>query len=133
MNVQMRIDMKRTVLMSFALSLVTGTGAVAATISESADYDEFTSQFCAAADGQHIFVVPTAVLTDQKSINCEAGASGIRIAEPADDPGHLVINVDPPDGVKSALDCDGKADVGMTLVAINCLPASMESMEHPKN
>jgi len=38
----------------------------------------------------------------------------------------------PPHGSKQGFDCDGKADIDMTTVAINCLPVSQETKEHRK-
>ena len=115
--------------------LMLGTAAAhAGHVDEAGDATEFIDAFCAAShEEQHIFVVPAAVLTGQSAISCDDGESAIRTSEPADDPGHMVFNIDPPEGSQSGLDCDGKADVGMTLVALNCLPVSMETTEHPKN
>jgi len=108
--------------------------ASAQMVSQAADYSEFKAQFCAADHGEeHIFVLPVAVLSEQKGVACDNGESMFRTAEPADDPGHVVINIDPPSGAKSGFDCDGKADERMAIVAINCLPADMESAMHPKN
>lgn len=108
--------------------------ASAQMVSQSADYSEFKTQFCAAEhDGEHIFVLPVAVFSEEKGVACDNGESMFRTAEPADDPGHLVMNIDPPSGAETAFDCDGKADEGMAMVAINCLPADMESAMHPKN
>jgi hypothetical protein len=108
--------------------------ASAQTVSQAADYAEFKTQFCAADHGaEHIFVLPVAAFSDEKGVACDNGESMFRTAEPADDPGHLIINIDPPSDSKTAFDCDGKADEGMAVVAINCLPADMESAMHPKN
>jgi hypothetical protein len=101
---------------------------------EAANYDEFAAAFCAADHtGQHIFAMPVGVMTENTGVECDNGVSQFRVAEPDDDPGHYVFNIDPPEGAEAGFDCDGKADVGMSAVAINCLPANMEAMEHPKN
>jgi hypothetical protein len=98
-----------------------------------ANYDEFTQKFCSAnRDAQHIFVLPIAVFNQNNSVKCDDGESRLRTSEPKDDPGHVVFNIDPPHGVKSSFDCDGKADITMTTVAINCLPVSRETGSHPK-
>ena len=56
----------------------------------------------------------------------------VRVHPDKDDPGHNIYNVDPPSGVKNVLDCDGKADVGMLNIALNCMPISEETIEHVK-
>jgi len=56
----------------------------------------------------------------------------VRVTPDESDPGHSLYNVDPPSGVKVALDCDAKADVGMSDIALNCMPVSEETTEHVK-
>lgn len=102
-------------------------------VSQAGDFAEFEQQFCdASREGEHIFVVPAAVFSEQESVTCEDGESTLRTSEPEDDPGHVVFNIDPPHGVEMAFDCDGKADIGMATVALNCLPASAEQAGHEK-
>ncbi|WP_421725296.1 hypothetical protein [Bauldia sp.] len=126
--------MLRTIVIASGLVMGSSLAAHAADVSQAADFAEFTRHFCAKTpDKQHIFVVPASVFTDQSSVDCDGAVSTLRTSEPSDDPGHIIYNIDPPEGVDMAYDCDGKADVGITLVALNCLPASMESMDHPKN
>jgi len=129
--------MLRSTLLAGGLVLATATAATAASelyVSEATDYTMFEEQFCAANRAeQHIFVLPTAILNKEKGVTCGDGESTFRVAEPSDDPGHLVINIDPPSGSKTAFDCDSKADEGMTMVAINCLPVDEEATVHPKN
>ncbi|MEM8818727.1 MAG: hypothetical protein AAGE90_04255 [Pseudomonadota bacterium] len=124
----------RSAALSAALA-VTGlaTPALAADslVSDTRSAEAFTAAFCAADRlTQHIFVLPTAAFSDGGRVACPHGTSGMRVAVPADDPGHLVLNIDPPDGVADGFDCDGKADEGMSLVAINCLPANLETADH---
>lgn len=108
-------------------------GASDRAVSQVADYDEFTEKFCSVSrDSQHIFVLPITVFKEQKSVSCADGESKLRTSEPEDDPGHIVLNIDPPHGSKASFDCDGKADIDMTSVAINCLPVSQETEAHPK-
>jgi hypothetical protein len=127
----------RSTLLAGGLSLAAVTTATAASelyVSEAADYTMFEEQFCAANRAeQHIFVLPTAIFSQEKGVTCDDGESMFKVAEPSDDPGHLVINIDPPAGSKTAFDCDSKADEGMTIVAINCLPVDQEAATHPKN
>lgn len=100
-------------------------------VSDTRDADEFTSAFCAAdRSNQHIFVLPMSVFQTGGDLTCDHGTSTLRMSEPSDDPGHAVVNIDPPEGVADGFDCDGKADLGMSLVAINCLPANLESANH---
>jgi hypothetical protein len=81
----------------------------------------------------HIFVLPASVFEEGGEIDCEHGMAALRSAEPENDSGHWVLNIDPPEGVDDGLDCDGKADIGMDRVAINCLPANHEAKGHRKN
>jgi hypothetical protein len=126
--------MFRSILLAGGVALAMGNVAEAAsTVSQAASYAEFKEQFCAADHGgEHIFVLPVAIFSEEKGVTCDNGESMFRTAEPADDAGHLVINIDPPSDAETAFDCDGKADEGMAVVAINCLPADMESAMHPK-
>ena len=102
-------------------------------VTEAADLAEFQEHFCAAGrESERIFVVPAAIFTETQSVGCEDGTSTLRMTESADDPGHTVFNIDPPHGVESAFDCDGKADTGMSMVALNCIPASAEQSGHSK-
>jgi hypothetical protein len=108
-------------------------GASGDTVLQAMNYDEFAEQFCSAnRENQHIFVLPVAIFTENATVTCEDGDSGLRTSEPEDDPGHVILNIDPPHAAQASFDCDGKADVAMTTVAINCLPVSRESAEHPK-
>ncbi|MFN3231674.1 MAG: hypothetical protein ACE363_05890 [Alphaproteobacteria bacterium] len=127
-------------MMKTRLSMITGAvlllampACAEAPVSTANTFDQFKAQFCEANRAQeHIFVLPLASFDEHDSIDCEFGTSGLRKAEPADDPGHVVLNVDPPADVPSAFDCDSKADVGMTYVALNCLPANREAADHQK-
>lgn len=124
---------RQIVLGLVVLLPATAYGAAHKTVSQAANFEEFTEQFCAAKrDAQHIFVVPVAVFKEP-SVKCDDGESKLRTTEPSDDPGHMVFNVDPPSGSKESFDCDGKADIAMTTVAINCLPVAKEAASHPKN
>ncbi|MCP4328907.1 MAG: hypothetical protein GY791_10780 [Alphaproteobacteria bacterium] len=111
-----------------------GPAASQSMVTQAVAYDDFRNKFCAASrDFAHIFIVPIAVFDDYKSVTCSDGESTLRVSEPADDPGHKVYNIDPPHGAKKGLDCDSKADIGMTFIAINCIPADFESAGHKKS
>lgn len=115
------------------LLLISSQGMSAQLVTQVGDYAELSKKFCAASpSSEHIFVLPGAIFSKNKEITCDGGVSKLRMAEPGDDPGHVVFNVDPPHGSKEGLDCDGKADVGMAIVAINCFPKSKETTAHPK-
>ena len=127
--------MLRLIVLSCGLALATAAhGAANQMISQAANYDEFSKQFCSASrDAEHIFVLPSAVFSQQKSIKCDDGEYQLRVSEHQDDPGHNIFNIDPPHGSKASLDCDGKADIGMTTIAINCVPVAKETKSHPKD
>ncbi|MEM9104515.1 MAG: hypothetical protein AAGC96_02575 [Pseudomonadota bacterium] len=120
-----------TALTVLSLALSTPVALAEGMVSNASDFASFTTSFCAADRAmEHIFVVPLSALEDNGSITCDFGDATIRVSEPESDPGHYVMNIDPPSGVEDGLDCDGKADKGMGQVAINCLPANMESADH---
>lgn len=123
-----------TVLVS-AITLASATaGAADDVVVTATDYADFGHKFCAVArDSERIFVLPAGIFVEQKSVTCSDGESMLRVSEPEEDPGHKVFNIDPPHGSKSGLDCDGKADIGMKIVAINCIPASSETSDHKKS
>ena len=118
---------------ALALVLTATAAAAEAPVTVSTEADAFAAAFCAADRGtQHVFVLPSSVFGERRSIDCAHGTAALRRVEPADDPGHMVVNIDPPAGVADGFDCDGKADVGMSLVAVNCLPANLESADHAR-
>ncbi len=125
-------SMIKTVLAAAAITLAsTGAAMSGDYVTQTTGYDDFSDQFCATErNDQHIFIVPTTVFGENASVTCDDGDSMLRTSEPADDPGHTVYNIDPPEGSEAGFDCDGKADTGMSLVALNCLPANMESADH---
>ena len=119
------------VVLPLVLSGIQFATAAESEVFETDDFEAFVEAFCAADRArEHIFVLPIQGFMDADEIACPEGTSTPRTAEPADDPGHVVLNVDPPEGVADGLDCDGKVDLGMKMVAINCLPASAESPDH---
>ncbi|MEM8590384.1 MAG: hypothetical protein AAGG65_20175 [Pseudomonadota bacterium] len=123
--------MKRACMLAVCATLVAPAALADDLVSDTRDADAFTAAFCAAdRSTQHIFVVPMSVFQAGDDLTCDDGTSTVRMTEPADDPGHAVVNIDPPDGVADGFDCDGKADLGMSLIAINCLPANLESADH---
>ncbi|MEM8852194.1 MAG: hypothetical protein AAGD34_00750 [Pseudomonadota bacterium] len=95
--------------------------------------DAFKAALCHVdRSGGQIFVVPLSVFEDGGSIDCDGSVYSMRIAEPADDPGHVVLNIDPPSDLADGFDCDAKADIGLAEVALNCLPANAEAADHRK-
>ena len=117
----------------FALASI-GSATAGEMVSQVSGQSDFTKSFCAASrEAPHIFVLPANLFDAQKSVTCSDGDSRLRVSEPQDDPGHRVYNIDPPHGSKSGLDCDGKADIGMAMVAINCIPADFETADHKKS
>lgn len=124
---------KLTALAVLPMALGTHAALAEGTVSNANDFASFTDSFCAAdRTMEHVFVVPLSALEDNGTLNCDFGNSTIRVSEPDSDPGHYIMNIDPPTGVADGLDCDGKADKGMSQVAINCLPANMEGAGHKK-
>lgn len=69
--------MLRLIALISSVALTTlAHSASAQTVSQSANAEEFTKQFCAADRGaQHIFVLPLAVFDEQKSVTCKDGDS----------------------------------------------------------
>jgi hypothetical protein len=123
--------MKHACILAACATLIAPAAFADGLVSDTRDADEFTAAFCAAdRSTQHIFVVPMSVFQDGGDLTCDDGTSTLRMTEPSDDLGHAVVNIDPPDGVADGFDCDGKADLGMSLIAINCLPANLESADH---
>lgn len=97
-------------------------------VTSAGTFERFNEEFCRASRRHgHIFVVPLSAFQGHTSLACDFGEFTLRMTEPSSDPGHVVINIDPPDGVANGLDCDAKADTGMQRVALNCLPADQTS------
>jgi hypothetical protein len=94
-------------------------------------HEAFNEAFCDAdRSGQSVFVVPLEEFTEERTLDCDFGVSQMRVEEVPNDPGHVIFHVDAPADVEDALDCDGMADVGMSHVAVNCLPSNMKSADH---
>ena len=70
------------------------------------------------------------VMKHAKSVKCKDGSAAVRFREDKSDPGHVLVNIDPPKGSKNGLDCDGKADLGLHFIGINCLNSNLESASH---
>ena len=123
--------MKYASFLACCATLIAQTAFADGVVSDTRDADEFISAFCVAdRSTQHIFVLPMSVFQAGADLTCDFGTSTLRMSEPSEDPGHAVVNIDPPEGVADGFDCDGKADLGMSLIAINCLPANLESADH---
>lgn len=79
-----------------------------------------------------LLIAKMAVVRDVSSVNCNSGEAMIRYREDPSDPGHVLVNIDPPSGNSKGLDCDGKADIGLHYIGLNCLESSLESVSHSK-
>ena len=79
-----------------------------------------------------LLIAKMAVVKNVKSVKCKSGEAMIRYREDVSDPGHVLVNVDPPNGNIKGLDCDGKADIGLHYIGLNCLESSLESNSHSK-
>ncbi|MEM9243636.1 MAG: hypothetical protein AAGA27_06220 [Pseudomonadota bacterium] len=96
------------------------------------DYQTFSKQFCGASSKQAaIFALPSAIFTHHNNVDCgKLGVYSLRANELSSDPGHIIYNIDPPKHAKQGFDCDGKADIGMKIIAINCYPVNLISADH---
>ena len=77
-----------------------------------------------------LLIVKMDVARNVKSVKCKSGEAVIRYREDASDPGHVLINIDPPNDNVKGLDCDGKADIGLHYIGLNCLESSLETTSH---
>lgn len=116
--------------------LVTSS-VIAETNSPLSDLKTFTDTFCNAqtSNNEMVFTVNADLFTkDELTINCpNMGDFSMKRVEDPNDPGHFLFTIDAAKNNKAApntLDCDGKADIGMKVVGINCFPANKESTEH---
>ena len=73
---------------------------------------------------------------DKQSMKCGQDVYKLRKTKDSSDPGHMVYNIDPPamnskqSMNSNVYDCDGKADIGMKQIAMNCFPVSQETKDH---
>ena len=79
-----------------------------------------------------LLIAKMAVVKNVKSVKCKSGDALVRYREDASDPGHVLVNIDPPSGNSKGLDCDGKADIGLHYIGLNCLQSSLEATSHSK-
>jgi hypothetical protein len=77
-----------------------------------------------------LLIAKIAVVRNVKSVKCKSGEALIRYREDASDPGHVLVHIDPPNGNSKGLGCDGKADIGLHYIGLNCLESSLESTSH---
>ncbi len=85
-----------------------------------------------AGASSKLLIAKMSVVKDVKSVNCRSGEAAIKYREDASDPGHVLVNIDPPSGNSKGLDCDGKADIGLHYIGLNCLQSGLESTSHSK-
>ena len=79
-----------------------------------------------------LLIAKMAVVRRMSSVKCHSGEAMIRYREDSSDPGHVLVNIDPPIGNGKGLDCDGKADIGLHYIGLNCLQSNLESTSHSK-
>ncbi len=95
------------------------------------DAQTLTEKFCGASqDSEHILVAPLSTLQSTSSISCSDGDYSVLVADAEADPGHIMLNISPPPASPKGLDCDGKADIGVSQAALNCFPSDKESGDH---
>jgi len=95
--------------------------------------EKFQSIFCKLDSAKQSHpIIPADVYKDAagKDFTCGNLTYRVKVLSDKNDPGHNLYNVDPPNNVKDALDCDGKADIGMRDIALNCMPILEETIEH---
>ena len=87
------------------LALSPAAAAVAAEkVTAAESFESFNEKFCRASRRHgHIFVVPLAALQGHTSLSCDFGEFTLRVTEPSGDPGHYVINIDPPASIPNGL------------------------------
>ncbi len=92
---------------------------------------EMRSTICTDAGASSMLLISKmAVVKDVNSVKCRSGEAMIRYREDSSEPGHVLVNIDPPSGNSKGLDCDGKADIGLHCIGLNCLQSSLESTAH---
>tara|TARA_Y100000589_G_C26802709_1_gene486423 strand:+ start:147 stop:548 length:402 start_codon:yes stop_codon:yes gene_type:complete len=93
--------------------------------------NEVEPVFCTASKfHQAIFILPLNVVKGIDQLRCSQGISTVRVTEMNNDPARILVNIDPPSGVKNTFSCSAKADMGMQAVAINCLRVGDKSTSH---
>lgn len=80
-----------------------------------------------------IIIASMELMKSTPYVACQSGNAVIRFITDQKDPGHVLVNVDPPKGTIKGFDCDAKADIGLNFIALNCLESSMEDKSHSKN
>lgn len=130
--------MKLTRFAFFAVSLIAGTelGVSAQQVNLVTSYNssQLVRAVCMdAGTTSKIIVASMELMKRTPYVACQSGNAVIRIAEDLKDPGHVLVNIDPPRGAAKGLDCDAKADIGLSFVALNCLESGMEAKSHNKN
>jgi len=85
------------------------------------NHTELQAKWCAADPNvDHIFILPSSLFVDSKTLLCDHGPYKFyRIVE-RDDPDDFEYYIDPPPGSEKRLGCDGKAGRKMERVAVNC-------------
>ena len=93
---------------------------------------EFQTLFCGLKPDQPtVFIVPSTFFkqNNNEKIKCSYGSYLIRYIlsksmDPKDPRHHAIYNIDSQNDKTPSFDCDGKSDVGMSKVGINCFPVN---------
>ncbi len=118
-----------TAMVALSLALPTSAALANMPVSTSYGFAKFSDQFCGANRSlEQIFVLPIEIFATNSKISCDFGASTLRLSKSQRDPAHYILNIDPPQNVADGLDCDSKANINMSIVALNCLPANREKI-----
>jgi len=99
----------------------------------------FVKNFCAKSMNKKglketVFTIPSNLFSDKEVIfSCKDGDTyKMYRVDATDDPGHYIFNIEATKKVGDVYDCDGKADVGMKVIGLNCYPAKKETAQHRK-
>lgn len=83
---------------------------------------KFAKKLCKVDKKEKHIKIPVEYFTGDKSLICSFGKYSLSVMQDdINDPGHSLYLVTPPESAKKAYDCDGKADNGITKIAMNCL------------
>lgn len=132
----MNFTFKVLPVVALALALSCGVANAAVT---SSNMNSFVKNFCSAdiaAKGlqEKVFLVSSGLFKDKETtFSCPDGDTYKMYREDAtNDPGHYVFNIVATKQVGDVYDCDGKADMGMKIIGINCYPVKDEVAQHRK-
>ena len=128
--------MVKNLYLAAAAVAFASTGALAGQLNLMTAHDKAQLEMSICMDHEYpskVLVVDTTLLKSVKTLNCKTGPAAVRVTEDSQDPGHLIVNIDPPKGDPRGFDCDAKADINVEFIGLNCLEADYESSSHKKN